>query len=74
MILADKCLTEAIGSLLVPGEVVYLHGLESSPDGAKGSWLREHLGGMGVDLDTSVAQQVLGAARARVRLAVSTKR
>jgi len=64
---ADEYLTASLRSLLEPGEVVYLHGLESSPDGAKGSWLREHLGGVGVDLDTSVAQQVLAAARAAGR-------
>jgi len=60
---ADHCLTEAVRALLDPGEVVYLHGLESSPQGARGSWIRERLGGMGVDLDTSVARQVLGTAR-----------
>jgi len=50
-------------SFLAPGEVVYLHGLESSPDGAKGQWIRDRLGGMGVDLDTSVAREVLAPAR-----------
>ena len=60
-------LTASLRSHLEPGEVVYLHGLESSPDGAKGSWLREHLGGVGVDLDTSVAQEVLAGARSAGR-------
>jgi len=60
-------LCDALGSYLAAGEVVYLHGLESSPDGAKGSWLRDRLGGHGVDLDTSVAQEVLADARAAGR-------
>jgi hypothetical protein len=64
---ADHYLTVNLRSLLEPGELVYLHGLESSPDGAKGSWLSEHLGGVGVDLDTSVAQEVLGAAHGSER-------
>ena len=67
MISADTVLCDALGSYLAAGEVVYLHGLESSPDGAKGSWLRDRLGGHGVDLDTSVAQEVLADARAAGR-------
>jgi len=62
-----RCLTDTMSSFLEPGEVVYLHGLESSPDGAKGQWIQDRLGGMGVDLDTSVARQVLSAVRSTGR-------
>lgn len=37
------------------GEVVFLHGLESGPGGTKACWLRERLGAVTPDLDTSVA-------------------
>ena len=60
---AETVLCDALRSVLALGEVVYLHGLESSPSGAKGTWLHDNLGGMGVDLDTSIARQVLAAAR-----------
>lgn len=60
---ADHVLTEAVRALLHPGEVVYLHGLEGSPQGTRGTWIQQRLGGMGVDLDTSVARQVLGDVR-----------
>ena len=64
---ADTVLCDALRSFLAPGEVVYLHGLESSPRGAKGTWLRDRLGADGVDLDTSVAREVLAEARAAGR-------
>ena len=37
-------------------EVLYLHGLESGPQGHKATWLREHYGAFAVDLDTGHAQ------------------
>jgi len=37
-------------------EILYLHGLESGPTGSKGTWLTEHHGAYGVDLDTSHAR------------------
>ena len=67
MLSADTVLCDALCSFLAPGEVVYLHGLESSPHGAKGTWLRDRLGGDGVDLDTSVAREVLAESRAAGR-------
>lgn len=64
---SDTVLCDALRSFIRRGEVVYLHGLESSPQGTKGTWLHENLGGMGVDLDTSVACRVLSDARAAER-------
>ena len=42
--------------LLVPGNVIFLHGLESGPLGNKGRWLTDHLSAFAVDLDTSEAR------------------
>ncbi|MDP6946285.1 MAG: hypothetical protein QF464_19205, partial [Myxococcota bacterium] len=46
-------------------EVIYLHGLESGPGGGKARWLRDHFGGVAVDLDTSAARASKAAADAR---------
>lgn len=37
-------------------KILYLHGLESGPNGSKGTWLRQSYGATAVDLDTSHAR------------------
>lgn len=37
-------------------EVLYLHGLESGPDGSKGAWLKRTQGAFAVDLNTAHAR------------------
>ena len=37
------------------GGILFLHGLESSPQGTKARWLRDKFGAVAVDLDTSAA-------------------
>ena len=37
-------------------KIIYLHGLESGPNGSKGTWLRTIYGAHAVDLDTSHAK------------------
>ena len=37
-------------------KIIYLHGLESGPNGSKGTWLRTIYGAHAVDLDTSNAK------------------
>ncbi len=46
------------------GDILFLHGLEGSPQGNKAVWLRAQYGAEAVPLDTSVARE--GAARVRI--------
>jgi hypothetical protein len=45
--------------------IIYLHGLESGPNGSKGTWICENYNGFAVDLDTSAARSSRAQAEAR---------
>lgn len=42
-----------------PGDILFLHGLEGSPQGHKGTWLREHYGAHAPALDTRAARDAV---------------
>ena len=46
-----------------PGDILFLHGLEGSPQGNKARWLRERYGADAPALDTSAAREASAQAR-----------
>jgi len=46
-----------------PGDVLFLHGLEGSPQGNKAVWLRSRYGAEAIELDTSAARAAAAKAR-----------
>lgn len=52
---------------LQPGELQYLPGLRTDPEGALGTWLRDRFGGRPIDLAPHAMREASDAARARGR-------